>query len=204
MSIRIAPVPPPQPRHIRKDTLKLTGVSTIETPKRDQLVDSVGRFRTQSLFRETSYQVKDHDPIYTLKEVDPQGKLPSLWKIYVELNDPTEYEFAKLCFGSWRHFRHLCTLRWFSDYINQYRDELQVKLQCEGIQRLKGHAQEKGGTPAAKYLAEAGWKGTKGKRGRPSTEEILGEKKRLALIDEEVGEDAQRMGLQVINGDKSD
>jgi len=169
-------------------------------PSRDQLVDSMGRFRTRSLFREMSYQVKDHDPIYTLKEVDPQGELPSLHKMYMDIADPSEYLFALAAFGSWRHFVHLCKLDWFEEYVERYRDELEIKLRSEAIKSLEFHARGKGGTPAAKFLAQAGWRSTGSKRGRPSNEEIEGEKKRLARIDDEVGDDAQRLGLKLVSG----
>ena len=172
----------------------------FQTPDRALLIDKMGRYLTQSLFRETAYGIAKANPIWTLKEHDPQGKLPSLRDIYLELGDPTEYEFAQLCFGSWRHLEHLKTLSWFMEYLEEYRDELEVKLRSRAIGDIVLQAQEPKGTSAAKYLAEAGWKGTTSKRGRPSKSEVKGELKRQARIEEEVGEDAQRVGLTLLNG----
>ncbi len=177
-------------------------LATFQTPGRDRLIDSVGRFRTQSLFREMSHQGDDHDPIFTLKENDPQGKLPSLHRLYMEVADPTEYDFAMLAFGSWRHFTHLSKLQWFAEYLDRYREELEIKLRSAAIKDLLLHARTKGGTPAAKFLSEAGWKPKKHGRGRPSKEEVEGERRRLAQIDAEVGADAQRLGLTIIEGGK--
>lgn len=170
-------------------------MTDFQTPSRDLLIDKMGRYRTQSLFRETAYSIKDASPLWTLKEQDPQGILPSLRQIYMELADPTEYEFAQLCFGSWRHLEHLCTIEWFKPYIQEYRDELEVKLRAQAVRQIQSQAKDPKGTSAAKYLAEAGWKGKKAKRGRPSKAEVEGELKRQAEIDTELEEDATRTGV---------
>ena len=58
--------------------------------------DNVGRYRTQSLFREFYVHTSTGlSPIWTLKDEDPQGELPSLKRIYLDYEDPTEYSFAK-------------------------------------------------------------------------------------------------------------
>ncbi len=172
--------------------------SNFITPDRALLKDKMGRYLTQSLFRETAYGIKNATPIWTLKEVDPQGLLPSLRDIYIQCADPTEYAFAQLCFGSWRHFQHLTTLEWFSDYLQEYRDELEVALRSDALKLLIKQAEDPKGTTAAKFLANADWKGRSSKRGRPSKEEVQGERKRLAQIDDEIGNDAMRAGVTLL------
>ena len=168
---------------------------TFATPDRSLLTDVMGRFRTVSLFRETCYGIKDASPIWTLKEVDPQGKLPSLRRLYLSTGDPTEYDFANLCFGSWRHLEHLKSLKWFMDYLGEYRAEMEIMLRSKGIRDLKLQAIG-GSTPAAKFLASAEWKGSR--RGRPSKEEVEGELKREARLEREIGEDATRVGITLL------
>ena len=62
--------------------------------KHQKMVDKMGKYRTQSLFLEIGY---GDDAIFTLKDQDHvhDGKTYlSLRKMYLEFNDPTEYQFA--------------------------------------------------------------------------------------------------------------
>ena len=163
--------------------------------------DKMGRYRTQSLFRE--FYIKDEglEAVYTLREEDPQGNLPSLKALYLEIGDPTEYAFAIEAFGSWQQWLKIKASKAIEPWIEDWPMELEVKFRSDGI---KGVIQEaktgRSKYPAAKALAEGFWNKKTSKRGRPSKEEIARERKIAAKLDEEFTADAERIGLQVIDG----
>ena len=163
--------------------------------------DKTGRYRTQSLFREFYIKNEGLEAIYTLREEDTQGDLPSLKALYLEIGDPTEYAFAIEAFGSWKQWLKIKASSAIQPWIEDWPMELEVKLRSDGI---KGVIQEakagKSKYPAAKALAEGFWNKESSKRGRPSKEEIARERKIAAKLDEEFNADAERIGLQVING----
>lgn len=164
--------------------------------ERVELLDHIGAYRTQSLFIETNKSKLE--PLLTLKEIDWEykGKLyPSLKRIYMELSDPTEYAVAMEVFGSWPMWVKLTENKLIGKYIQEWREELEIKLRSEGIKALAETARTEGskGTTAAKYLAEKGW--VKRKAGAPSKEEVERERKVAAGINDEVADDLARLGL---------
>ena len=171
---------------------------------KDKLKDGMGRYRTQSLFEELYQQ--GYNPIWSLREEGASSKeLPSLKQLYLDSNDPTEYSFAIAAFGSWKHWLKIKNAKALQPWIEDWSAELEVKLRSEGIAGVIQEAQS-GKSPynAAKSLAEGFWnkkQGTHG-RGRPSKDEVKRELKIAAKLDEEFTADAERIGLQVINGSK--
>lgn len=97
--------------------------------------DSRGRYLTQALFVETIHTTSPYSPTYTLGECDQVG-YPSARKIYLDLNDPTEYAPAIELLGSWEHWQALCGTTWFAPIIDQWRDELAIKLKCEATRKV--------------------------------------------------------------------
>ena len=165
------------------------------------LKDSMGRYRTQSLFRE--FYIKGSKPLWTLKDKDSKGTLPSLKKLYMDCEDPTEYEFAMQAFGSWQHWNKIKASAVVQPFIEDWGIELEVSLRSKGIRMISQEALGgKSKFNAAKFLAEGQWRRDVSKRGRPSKEEIQRELKIAVKLDSEIGEDAKRLGLSVINGDK--
>jgi len=159
------------------------------------LKDKMGRYRTQSLFYEQNNS--ELDAIFTLKDYDYTihgVNYPSLKKMYLEIADITEYEFSQIVFGSWKHWQRICNNAVLKIYVEEWREELEVKIRSRAIRAIYETAKDAGskGTTAAKYIADGGWKG---KRGRPSKEEIAREKKIALGIDKELDEDADRMGV---------
>ena len=134
----------------------------------DKLKDKLGRYRTMSLFREFYLQEKGQDPIWCLKDDDPQGTLPSLKKFYMEVSDPTEYEFAMQAFGSWQHWLKIKSARAIQKFVEDWPIELEVKLRSEGIRAVTEEAL----VGRSKFNA--------------------------AKLDAEIGEDAERLGLTLI------
>ncbi len=169
---------------------------------KSEFKDAMNRYKTQSLFRE--FYIADIEPVYCLSEEDPKGKLPSLKKLYMEIADPTEYEFAMQAFGSWKHWLKIKSAKVIQPWIEDWPMELEVKIRSEGIRKvIQESSSGKSTFNAAKYLANGEWNKAS-KRGRPSKEEIERERKIAAKLDAEFSEDAQRIGLRVIKGDKED
>jgi hypothetical protein len=139
---------------------------------REQFFDDKGRILTSSLFLETNYDT--NVALYTLKDYDHtyQGKVyPSLGRLYIECEDPTEYSFAKKHLGSWAQWQRMLENKVLREYINMWREELEIRLRSQAIQNMIDMAtSEDGNFSAAKYLAEYGWE--KRKAGRPSKEEV--------------------------------
>lgn len=157
--------------------------------------DKMDRNLTQGLFWE--YRHPDYPATFCLKEkdIERQGKIYiSLKNIYLEIADITEYQFAIEIFGSWTHWEKILKSGILLEHILQWRKELEIKLRSEGIrQMIKASREGSKGAAAAKWLAEAKWKGSG--RGRPSAEEVEREKKIQAGISNEVSEDLQRIRL---------
>ena len=150
---------------------------TLRYPEhKDLLKDSRNRYRTTSLFRE--FYLSEAEPLWSLQDEDPQGKLPSLKKLYMDIADPTEYEFALQAFGSWKHWIKIKNSKVIKVFVEDWPVELEVKLRSEGIKGVIKEAESgKAKFNAAKFLANADWKASTSKRGRPTKEEVEREEK---------------------------
>lgn len=164
---------------------------------RDMLVDDRGRYKTLSLFLEIAY---DSDAIFTLKDYDHEynGKTYiSLKRLFLEMSDPTEYQFATTHLAGWEHWQKICNNKRLNVEVEKWRVELELKLRAEGVQRILKSARSKGNWLAAKFLAEKGWETRAA--GRPSKEDIEREIKIASTIQSEFEEDITRLKL-VQNG----
>lgn len=158
--------------------------------KQEIMLDSMGKFRTQSLFLELGYGA---EAVFTLKDSDYEKegvKYISLKACYLASEDPTEYEFANEYLLGWRHWQRFLENKVIRKHIDEWRDELEVKLRCKAIKDAislagTGHFQ------AAKWVADRGW-ATRG-AGRPSKADVEHEKKVQARIDDEYNGDVVRM-----------
>ena len=115
--------------------------------------DTQGRFRTLSLFYESRHP--DYKSYFTTKKYDHEGHI-SLYRKYMEIADPTEYQVAQRLFGSWDHWKALNASKWFTEMVTPWREELKVKLESERYHEMKKVAKSKGpaGPAASKWLAE--------------------------------------------------
>lgn len=190
--------------------------------------DQIGKWRTDTMFIETFPMGlwEKYTPIFTLGEFDfPTTKsafwyeryesdpeiperhpVPSLRRLYLSYDDPTEYKFAVDVFKSTYHWKYLCKRKWFQPYLEEWRLTLGEKLRQTGIERLVEIA--KGSDPklalgAAKWLAESGWKERR-EKGRPSEAKVEQEVKREADIERIYREDAARLGIEIQQGDTGD
>lgn len=157
-------------------------------------MDSMDRPLTQSLFLEINY---DSKAIYTLKDVDHEwnGRVyPSMRRLYLEMGDPTEYQFATTYLLGWKHWQRLCANKALKQHVDDWREELEVKLRCEGVHSAIVQARS-GSWQAAKWLVDKGW--SESKAGRPSKADVDREIKMQARIKDEYAEDLQR--LRIVN-----
>ena len=118
----------------------------------------------------------------------------SLKKRYLEMEDLTEYDFANRWFVSWSHWQTALKTAFIRKEVEQWREELEVKYRAKGLRSIIDSA-EKGNYNAAKCLLDKGWLP---KRGRPTKAEIEGEKRKAAQIKDELDEDLERIGLQLV------
>lgn len=154
-------------------------ITRVPKDKSSPFTRDHGGYLMRSLFLETRNN-PDLDPIYTLKDQDKefQGKTYlSLYRLYMETSDLTEYDFATQYLESWDQWVQLTSKGWFKPYIERWRTELELKLKCEALRRMIKEAVEGGKNSynANKFIVERGWvpKETEGsRRGRPSKAEI--------------------------------
>jgi hypothetical protein len=84
----------------------------------------------------------------------------------------------------------LCENKVIRKHIDEWRDELEVKLRSKGVREVLKSAIA-GNYQAAKFLADRGWD-TRG-AGRPSKADIEHEKKIQAAITDEYSADVIRL-----------
>jgi hypothetical protein len=124
---------------------------------------------------------------------------PSLYRLYIETADPTEYKFACLYLDGWSHWEELSEAEWFKPYVSAWRRELEVKLRARALAAIIAVAEEPANSNsyhANKYLLDGSWKPAgASKRGRPSNEEVKAEIRSQAASLREIEEDSKRIGL---------
>jgi len=157
------------------------------------LKDNNGRFRTQSLFYETNNS--NLDSVLTLKDYNLKNDdkiYYSLKLIYLSYSDITEYQFALDVFGSWKHWNRIKGNALISPFVEEWADELEVKIRSEAIRAMVKTATTEGakGISAARWLADRGWQ-PKGKDKATKEKDKRTDKK----IRLEVKDDAQRIGI---------
>lgn len=142
-------------------------------------------------------KVRVIEPIFTLYKEHP--KYISARKTFVELGDPTGYKWAMKYLGDYEHWIYLMKSPWFREAYETWMNELNQKQLSEAIEVIKDIAlsgDSKSALPAARYLAEQGWK--KPTAGRPSKQTIAAELQRAMRQKTEEDDDADRIGLKVV------
>lgn len=141
-------------------------------------VSDNGALRTWSLFYENTYGRKEDQSIYSLNDNDvtsPSGKhFPSLYRLYMEAEDPTEYQFAIDNLHSFQHWELICSRPWFKPYLIRWRRELDLKIKSRVLKIINEEAQDKSSKnrySAAKILLDKTWDTTKNAVGRPPKQE---------------------------------
>lgn len=165
-----------------------------------------GIWYTQSLFWERSRaqisrdDTPEHDPVFSL--YDDKPGLINARKTFVSENDPTGWKWCMKYLGDWDQWTKLLKCKWFAEAFEIWRDELKTKVQSEALDRLReiSVSESPQALQAAKFLATFEWE--RKTRGRPSKAELDAEMRRLTNTLTEEDDDAQRIGLKVIQGGK--
>ena len=159
---------------------------------KNKLRDSRGRPLTQSLFLEVGYNTEF--AVYTQKDDDYEykGKIyPSLKRLYLAHEDPTEYDFACTYLLGWSQWQRICANKVFSSMVEEWRFELELKLRSQAVRDILNISTSDKGFQAAKWIADRGW--DKRSAGRPSKEDVDKETKIQANIAEEYNADVVRL-----------
>lgn len=134
--------------------------------------------------------------LYTLKDSDHLG-YPSLYRLYMEVNDPTEYRFAIQYLDGFEHWEMLTQCTWFQPYVSRWRNELEIRMKSENLAKLISFADttvpNKDTLATNKYLLEAGWK-PPATKGRPSKDQIKKAADSIAQEHRRIEEDFERIG----------
>lgn len=163
----------------------------------NKYTNSMGRNYLRALFYETTEGDKS-SVVYTLKRRDHLG-YPSLYRLYMEACDPTEYRFAVANLNGWSHWQELVSSSWFQPYVEEWRHELEIKLRSDALASilvLSRSETNPNAYHANKYLLDGSWK-VKGevKRGRPTKEQVRAEILAQAASRADIDDDAKRLGL---------
>ena len=138
--------------------------------------------------------------VYTLKDSDHtvgDVTYPSLYRLYLEAEDLTEYTFAVAHLDGWEHWQMLKSCSWVKPYAKRWKDELETKVMSRSLARLKAEAasSSKNAFYANKFLIERGWvpKADKSAVGRPSKEAIKREAEAIFSASKEAESDFERI-----------
>ena len=121
-----------------------------------------GAPRTKSLFADVIYQDSPYTPIYYLRQETSDDQYIALKEVYLQIADPTEYEFAKMCFHSYQQWETITALPWAANFVSQWRAELQLKLRSEAVKEIFNmtvdpEVKETSRLQALKWLADTGF-----------------------------------------------
>lgn len=161
-------------------------------------------YQTKGLFYETT--LPDERPEFgtswTLKEKDlivGDKTYRSMKRVYLDMEDVTEYDFAMATLNSYKHWERLVESPIIRKHIDQWRKELNLKLKARAMKAIINAAtvDEKSSFQAMKYLADNEYLDKKAKRGRPSKEEVSAELRREVEINKTFKDDAERIGLKL-------
>ena len=159
---------------------------------KNKLRDGRGRPLTQSLFLEVGYNTDF--AVYTQKDEDYEYNgvvYPSLKKLYLAHEDPTEYDFACTYLLGWEHWQRICRNKMFKKMVENWREELELKLRSQAVRDIIELSTGDKGFQAAKWLADKGW--DKRGAGRPSKEDIERETAVQSKLDQEYSADVVRL-----------
>ena len=153
------------------------------------------KYYTVQLFLEESPETET--VLYTLQRQDVD-EYPSLYRLYMEMEDFTEFEFASKYFESFQHWKHICKTSWFSPHIAEWREELELKVKARNLKSLIDKAESD--ASVAKYLLNNKWVDNAQQhnpvtnlRGRPSKEEIKSHLRLVTAEQKKINEDIERI-----------
>src|SRR5690606_6577654 len=164
--------------------------------------NATGAWLLRALFYETATDPDKTHVLYSFKPEDHEVNgvvYPSLRRLYLEMEDDTEYYFAQAYFGGWPQWKRLLSCSWFVDYITEIREELAAKQEADSKRRIRQIAKDmkdRGSLQANKLLLED-IKKSKNPPGRPSKEAIRRKAEELFQDQSELQEDLERITAQI-------
>lgn len=163
-------------------------------PDKSRFKNAIGAYITQSLFFELAIAEKQY-AVYTLKDADHEVDgvvYPSLRRLYLECNDPTEYVFATKYLWGWDHWQRLLGNKPIMDEVLKWRDELEVKLRAEAVKSIIDMSGDS--FAAAKWAADGHWNV---KQGRPTKAEARREREIRERAVKSVQSDSERIAYLI-------
>lgn len=154
--------------------------------------NSMGVYLGRELFFETATTARNY-VLYSFKNEDHtfDGVVyPSLRRLYLEEDDPTEFFVAEKYFDGQPHWRRLTAQKWFMDYLTPIREELALKHQAQYMRSLRQDAIN-GDKVASKYLLDRMEKPKE--VGRPTKRKIAEEAQKIVLDNQDIATDFDRM-----------
>ena len=168
--------------------------------KDNRFKNASGVFYTKELFFETN--VGDRaNAVYSLKDYDHTVNgivYPSLGRIYLEEEDPTEYAFAEKHLGGYPHWEKLVASPMIFPHIEDWRKRLDLQLRAKAFNRIRMKAEDstdKEAFQANKFLLSNQWRDAGGKAGvgRPTKAKIKEEADKLVKEQTNYDDDFQRI-----------
>ena len=153
-----------------------------------------------ALFIETVQKngTREHFTLYTLRDQDYKG-YPSLYRLYMEEGDVTEFRFASKHLESFEHWEALKACVWFKDHATRWAKELELKIRSDALAEIElvaANKDDKNAFNANKFLITGGWKSEQEKKstvGRPSKALIKEEASKLFQASASVDDDIKRL-----------
>lgn len=154
--------------------------------------------RTKALFLEESYENQDFVCFVLSPHHNTERGIPSLYRLYLEMEDLEEFDFAETYFLGMHHWRKICECSWFKPHLKQMRADLEKKIKSRSLSRIiseSSNSESKNYFQALKYLADKGYK-EKAEKGRPSKNEVDRAAKEHAEDKSELQEIYERLGIE--------
>jgi len=156
--------------------------------KKEKEVHNLNNFNSQGVRGRTSSKSLFENGTYDILQFHDT---------FIELSDPTEYKAAIKLVGSWQEWERI-KRDWpgFAAHIQSWKEELDIKLKSEAIERINKLA-ETDHYQANKWVAEEGYT-RRNNAGRPSKREQKKAAEELAKAAAETKEEKARI-LKMVN-----
>lgn len=192
-------------------TTKDTSLSLPLSPSQRKTDNN--KYRVGSLFIEKNtsfnltpfFTLSTDDKVMTGKPVLQEGPVDETnTRVYLSMKnlymkyyfDPTEYQFVMNVLGDYKLWETILANRTIRPYIEEWREEAEIRLRSEAIKEVVEVAKNEGakGFTAAKWLAEAKWKGRTG-AGRPKNRADASQNEIESKLSKEIESDLKRLGV---------
>ena len=128
--------------------------------REDQIKNSLGRYRSSGLFKETAQPHQEDSIIATLTGKDKS--LPCIRELFIAMvtEDPSEVSFAEEVFGDVGFWIWLSDQFFIQQYVREWREVAAVRMKQKAFKAIIETTKSEGASrfAAAKYLIEEPWK----------------------------------------------